>query len=247
MKKVNVSLVIPAYNEGAIIKSTVEEALLFLEARFPEFELIVSDDGSTDNTRSVVAGILHPRLRCVSHKPRRGKGSAVRDGILAATGDIVVYTDADLAYGLEAVGEMIDLLRETEADLAIGSRRLHPEGYADYPLIRLLASRVFGLVTGLLAGFRYDTQCGIKAFTADSALEIFTRCETDGFAFDFEAMLLAKALKLRVSQLPVTIINHRDSKVNVWKDSVKMFGDIVRIRKGVRRRLKQESRSGKQG
>ena len=159
----------------------------------------------------------------------------------------MVYTDADLAYGLEAVGEMIDLLRETEADLAIGSRRLHPEGYADYPLIRLLASRVFGLVTGLLAGFRYDTQCGIKAFTADSALEIFTRCETDGFAFDFEAMLLAKALKLRVSQLPVTIINHRDSKVNVWKDSVKMFGDIVRIRKGVRRRLKQESRSGKQG
>lgn len=246
MKEVKISLVIPAYNEGAIIKNTVEAALAFLEARFPNFELIVSDDGSTDNTRLVVAGITHPRLRCVSHKPRRGKGSAVRDGILAATGDFVVYTDADLAYGLEAVGEILDLLRETGTDLAIGSRRLHPEGYADYPLIRLLASRVFSLVTGLLAGFRYDTQCGIKAFTADSALEIFTRCESDGFAFDFEAMLLAKGLKLRVSQLPVTIINHRESKVNVWKDSVKMFGDIIRIRREVRQRLKQERQRGKQ-
>ncbi len=245
MKAVKISLVIPTYNEGAIIKSTVETALAFLEARFPDFELIISDDGSTDNTRSVVAGIAHPRLRCVSHKPRRGKGSAVRDGILAATGELVAYTDADLAYGLEAVGEILDLLRETGTDLAIGSRRLHPEGYANYPFIRLLASRVFGMVTGLLAGFRYDTQCGIKAFTADSALEIFTRCETDGFAFDFEAMLLAKALKLRVSQLPVTIINHRESKVNVWKDSVEMFGDIVRIRREVRQRLKQESQQGK--
>ena len=240
MNHIKISLVIPAYNEGAIIKDTVEQALAFLEARYSDFELIISDDGSTDKTRAIVGKIEHARLRCVSHKPRRGKGSAVRDGILAATGDLVVYTDADLAYGLDAVGEIVSMLEETRADLAIGSRRLHPEGYADYPFIRLVASRTFGLITGLIAGFHYDTQCGIKAFTADSALKIFTRCETDGFAFDFEAMLLAKYFRLRVAQLPVTIINHRESKVNVLKDSIRMFSDIIKIRRDLRKRLKRE-------
>ena len=243
MQNAKISLVIPAYNEAAIIENTIKTALSFLEGRFTEFELIISDDGSTDNTRAVAESIHNEHLRCIGHMPNRGKGSAVREGILAARGDIIVYTDADLAYGIEAVGGLADKLAAEVADMAIGSRKLHPQGYEDYPVIRLAASRLFTFLTGLLAGFHYDTQCGLKAFSAKAAKGIFTLCETDGFAFDFEVMLLAKGLGLSVAQLPVKIINHRASKVSVFSDSIKMFCDIVRIRSAVKRRLRRESGS----
>ncbi|MFB0919878.1 MAG: glycosyltransferase [Oscillospiraceae bacterium] len=241
MQVKKISLVIPAYNEAIIIKKTVETALCFLEHYCSCYELIISDDGSTDDTKRIVESMAQEHLRCISHFPNRGKGSAVREGILASCGEIVVYTDADLAYGIEAVGELLDKLENEGADIAIGSRKLHPEGYEDYPLIRLLASRLFSFLTGLLAGFQYDTQCGLKAFTAKAAAQIFSRCETDGFAFDFEAMMLVKGQGFTVAQLPVKIINHRESKVAVLRDSIKMFADIIRIRSAVKRRLKGET------
>ena len=244
MQKKRISLVIPAYNEAIIIKSTIETALGFLGRYCSDYELIISDDGSTDDTKKIVESIGNGHIRCLGHFPNRGKGSAVREGILASSGEIIVYTDADLAYGIEAVGELIDKLENEKSDIAIGSRKLHPEGYEDYPLIRLLASRTFSFITGLFAGFSYDTQCGLKAFTAKAALQIFSRCETDGFAFDFEVMMLSKGKRLKVVQLPVKIINHRDSKVAVLRDSIKMFGDIIRIRSAVKKRLKGETVSG---
>ncbi len=240
MRNEKISLVIPAYNEAAIIKNTIETALAFLSRFSSDYELIISDDGSTDETKRIAESVSDAHLRIVSHFPNRGKGCAVREGVLAAKGDIVISTDADLAYGIEAAGELADKLAIEMADLAIGSRKLHPKGYEDYPFIRLIASRLFSLITGLLAGFRYDTQCGLKAFSAKAAKEIFSRCETNGFAFDFEVMLYAKGLGLSVTQLPVRIINHRDSKVAVMRDSLKMFGDIIRIRSTVRRRLERE-------
>ena len=243
MQTNKISLVIPAYNEAAIIENTIKSALSFLGRYCSDYELIISDDGSTDKTKKIAESIVNPHLRVVGHFPNRGKGSAVREGILAAVGDIVIYTDADLAYGIEAVGELTDKLRSEGTEIAIGSRKLHPEGYEDYPFIRLLASRLFSFLTGLFAGFHYDTQCGLKAFTVKAAKQVFSRCETDGFAFDFEVMMLAKWLKLSVTQLPVKIINHRDSKVAVLRDSIRMFGDIIRIRSDVKKRLERETGS----
>jgi len=241
MQDKKISLVIPAYNEAAIIKNTIEMVLKFMADSFADYELIISDDGSTDKTRKIVEGILDPHVRCVGYSSNRGKGSAVRVGILAAAGDVIAYTDADLAYGIDAVGQVLRPVQTGAADIAIGSRKLHPEGYEDYPLIRLLASRFFSFLTGLLAGFRYDTQCGLKAFSAQSAKAIFNQCETDGFAFDFEVMMLAKSRDLKVCQIPVKIMNHRESKINVMRDSIKMFGDIIRIRSSVKRRLERET------
>ncbi|NLH01911.1 MAG: glycosyltransferase family 2 protein [Clostridiales bacterium] len=240
MKTGKISLVIPAYNESAIIENTIETVLSYLEKSFLEYELIISDDGSTDNTRAIAKGFADRGVRCVGHMPNKGKGSAVREGILAAEGDIIVYTDADLAYGIDVIGEFVKKIKSGEADIAIGSRKLHPEGYSDYPVIRLIASRLFSFLTGLLAGFRYDTQCGLKAFSSKSAEEIFCRCETDGFAFDFEVMMLAVGLSFKVDQIPVKIENHRESKVKVVRDSVKMFGDILKIRRSVKKRLERE-------
>ncbi len=240
MQNVKLSLVIPAYNEASIIQDTIEQCLVMLTGSFADFELIISDDGSTDKTRELVESLSHPRLRLVSHFPNKGKGAAVREGIMAAAGDVIVYTDADLAYGTYAVSELADKLLAENTDLAIGSRKLHPDGYSDYPAIRLLASRCFSFVTGLLAGFQYDTQCGIKAFKRDAAKAVLSRCTIDGFAFDFEVMMLSSKLGLSVAQLPVKIVNHRDSKVSMVKDSIKMLKDVVGIRSSVNRRMKEE-------
>lgn len=242
MQKMKLSLVIPAYNEAAIIRDTIEQTLSYLSGEFSDFELIISDDGSTDNTKKIAGEIKDPRLWVTGHFPNKGKGAAVRQGVLSAKGDIIMYTDADLAYGLEAVGALSRLLVSEGADAAIGSRKKHPEGYADYPPIRFVASRCFSLITGLMAGFQYDTQCGLKAFTREGAREIFSRCTVDGFAFDFEAMMICSKLGLHVEQLPVKIINHRESKVSVFSDSIRMFSDVVKIRNGVNMRMKKERR-----
>lgn len=244
MQNTKFSLVIPAYNEAGIIEKTIEKTLFYLSREFSDYELIIADDGSTDKTRQIAGGIADDHLHVVSHYPNRGKGSAVRDGVLASTGEVIAYTDADLAYGLEAVGELAKRLTGDGTDAAIGSRKLHPDGYADYPAIRLAASRCFSFATGLLAGFQYDTQCGLKAFRREPALQIFSRCEIDGFAFDFEVMMLCGALGYSVTQLPVKIINHRESKVNVFKDSFKMLWDVMKIRGSVKERLKEERGNG---
>lgn len=241
MRNEKISLVIPAYNEETIIADTIAQTMSFLSHRFESFELIIADDGSTDKTKAIVSSIKDPRLRLVSYSPNKGKGCAVRQGMLAAGGDYICYTDADLAYGLDAVGDILELLIDKGTQVALGSRKLHADGYADYPPLRLLASRCFSFLTGLFAGFHYDTQCGLKAFTAPAAKRVFTLCQTDGFAFDFEAIMLVKRLGLSISQLPVTIINHRESKVNVLRDSVRMFRDIVKIRRSVNKRMKKES------
>lgn len=231
------SLVVPAYNESLIIGDTVKTLLDCLDKNFADYELVISDDGSTDDTKAIVESIKDPHLRCVGHFPNMGKGAAVREGILAAGGDVIACTDADLAYGTDIIPLIVAELEKGGCDLVIGSRKLHPEGYADYPPIRLLASRCFSFMTGVLAGFHYDTQCGLKVYTASAARQIFSRCETDGFAFDFEAVMIAGRLGLMIGQYPAKIVNHRDSKVNVFRDSFRMFRDVIRIRKSVNKRL----------
>lgn len=241
MRDIFISLVIPAYNEASIIESTVKSALEYLSGEFSQYELIIANDGSTDGTGDMVRSIDDSHLRIVEHFPNRGKGSAVREGALAARGQIVAYTDADLAYGLQVIGQMADKLEQSGSAAVIGSRRLHPDGYAEYPPLRLIASRCFGLVTGAIAGFGYDTQCGIKLFRGDVSREIFSRCTSDGFAFDFEVMMLCDALGgNRVEQFPVSIVNFRDSKVNVASDSIKMLRDVFRIKMRVKRLMREE-------
>lgn len=228
------SLVIPAYNEKDIIEGTVKTALARLTAMSPDCELIVVDDGSTDGTPHLLRAIKDTRVRLVEYSPNRGKGAAVRAGMLAAAGDYVFCTDADLAYGLENIPSMLTKLEETGCDLVIGSRRLNGQGYKDYPLLRLITSKGFALIVRVLSGLPYDTQCGIKGYRREAAQALFSRCATDGFAFDFEVLLRAQKAGMAVEQEAVTIVNHRDSKVNLLRDSVRMFRDLLRIRARVR-------------
>lgn len=232
---VKLSLVIPAYNESSIIEATLRTVTARLADIDPEYELILVDDGSTDGMAGLIKPFENEHVRLLEYHPNRGKGCAVRTGMLAARGDYVFHTDADLAYGLENIPDMLAKFERTGADLVVGSRKLNGDGYRDYPPLRLVASKCFSLLTRIVAGMNFDTQCGIKGFTRDAAQAVFSKCATDGFAFDFEVLLRAKRMGLKVEQEAVTIVNHRESKVSVLRDSVRMFRDMLRIRRQVGR------------
>ena len=228
------SLVIPAYNESSIISDTIKNAVSALSARFDEWELMLVDDGSTDATLCKMREAESEHVRVITYEKNRGKGYAVRLGVLEARGDVVFYTDADLAYGLDVVARGNELLEKTGADIIIGSRKLDREAYNSYPLVRKITSRGFALASRILSGMRYDTQCGIKGFKRTAAVKIFTGCMEERFAFDFEVMMTADKLGFSVCEMPVRIINHRESKVHIVRDSLRMARDVFRIR----RRLK---------
>ena len=230
----DISLVIPAYNESGIIMDTIQTVSARLAELTAEYEVLIVDDGSTDGMAELVRGCGDPRVRLEGYASNRGKGCAVRTGMLAAQGDLILCTDADLAYGVDVFAGLLERLRTGEADLVIGSRRIGGEGYKNYPPLRILMSKCFGLLSHMISGLPYDTQCGIKAYRRQAARAIFSRCTTDGFSFDFEVLMRADKLGLKVEQFPVSVINFRESMVNVVRDSARMFRDVFRIRKKVR-------------
>lgn len=231
-----ISLVIPAYNESGVIGETVKNANIYLSSLKCSYEIIVVNDGSTDDTENSVQMLMLDSVRVLGYDQNKGKGYAVRHGMLAAKGDIVFYTDADLAYGLDVVGEAVSVFEETGADMVIGSRKLDDDGYGEYPVARLAASKCFSVAVRLLSGMTYDTQCGFKGFTREAVGYVFPNCQEDGFSFDFEVMMLAEKKKLKIQEMPVRIINHRQSRVRLMHDSVVMLRDVVSIRSRLRKK-----------
>lgn len=239
--KINVC--IPMYNESSIAADTARTlhaaCSLFAEQSGDDYEIIFCDDGSADDCADIVRREAEAlgdgaAIRVVGYPDNRGKGSAVRTAIAASDGDIVIYTDCDLAYGTDVIGDAAEKLKASGADLLIGSRNLSADGYEGYTFIRKLASKTYIGVLNLFAGFRLsDSQCGFKAFRGDVARKIFSHCETDGFAFDIEALLIAARMNCKIDEMGVKIINHRESKVHVFSDTFKMLADLRRIKKRV--------------
>ena len=228
-----VSLVIPMYNESSIIKDTLGQVSDYMSHHFDDYEVIFSDDGSRDDCRATVDSFSDPHIHTVGYEQNRGKGCAIRTGVLAAEGDIIVFTDCDLAYGLDVVGRIVELFDgKPDCDIIIGSRNKGKDGYAGYTPLRKLASKVYIKCLAVAAGFKLsDSQCGCKAFRRETARKIFSTCEVDGFAFDFEVLIKAKNLGSEVYEMPVKVINHRESKVNVFRDSFRMLRDVRKIKK----------------
>ena len=233
-----ISVCIPMYNESGIIAATARTLTEALDRRFGEdYELLFSDDGSTDGSADLVRQLNLPRVRVVGYEKNRGKGCAVRTAMLAAEGDYVMFTDADLAYGTEVIGRVADAFEANpDCDVVIGSRNIGKDGYEGYTFMRKIASKTYIRVLCLMGGFRLsDSQCGCKAFTAKAAQTLFPRCEVNGFAFDFEAILWADKLGFGVKEMPVKVINHGESKVHVIRDTYRMLRDLRKIRKDVKR------------
>lgn len=233
-----ISVCIPMYNESGIIAATARTLTEALDRRFGEdYELLFSDDGSTDGSADLVRQLNLPRVRVVGYEKNRGKGCAVRTAMLAAEGDYVMFTDADLAYGTEVIGRVADAFEANpDCDVVIGSRNIGKDGYEGYTFMRKIASKTYIRVLCLMGGFRLsDSQCGCKAFTAKAAQTLFPRCEVNGFAFDFEAILWAVKYRFPIKEIPVRVINHGESKVRVVRDTFRMLRDLRRMKKRIKK------------
>ncbi len=230
------SVIIPMYNEEKHAADTARTLSAFLDGKFPDgdYEIIFSNDGSRDSCAEKVTELNLPQVRVIGYPDNRGKGSAVREGVMNSLGDAVVYTDCDLAYGCDAVYGIYSELLKTGSDLVIGSRNLRADGYEGYTALRRLMSKTYIKLISLVAGFKYsDSQCGLKCLRGNAAKDIFGRCTVNGFAFDLEVLILAGKLGKTVSEFPVRVINHHESesKVNPVKDTLKMIRDVSRIKK----------------
>lgn len=233
------TILIPMYNESAILPDTLARLSAYARATFvSDYELLFVDDGSTDNSAEIVENYPDEATRVLRYTPNRGKGCAVRTGMLAARGERILFTDCDLAYGTEALGEMLAFWQEhPSADAVIASRALHPAGYEGYTLARRLFSRTYRLVLRLFFGLRLsDSQSGLKGFTRAAAEKIFSLCETDRFAFDFEAIMIGERLGLEFAEMPARVLYNRPGgKVSLVRDSARMLRDLFRIRRRVRK------------
>lgn len=231
-----ISLCIPMYNELSIIEDTARAVSEYMEKTFDDYEVIFSNDGSKDGCDKAVEALNLPRVRVIGYEENRGKGYAVRKAMLAADGDIVMFTDADLAYGLDVVKKTYDtFVQNPDSDMVIGSRNLSADGYEGYTFIRKIMSKVYIKVLCIAGGFKLsDSQCGCKAFTREATQKIFPRCEVDRFAFDFECILWAVKYGMKITEMPVKIINHRESKVNIVKDTLRMLRDLRKMKKRIK-------------
>lgn len=227
-----ISVCIPMYNEEKIIKDTVAHLGAYMAENFEDYEIIFSDDGSTDNCREVVDKASDSHIRAVGYGKNKGKGAAVRNGVMNAVGDVIIFTDCDLAYGLDVIKTVVEKFKsEPDTDIIVGSRNLDKSGYDGYTLTRRLASKAYIKCLALVAGFKMtDSQCGFKAFRKKTAHEVFKTCEVNGFAFDFEVLIKANKLGAKIREMPVKVINHHASKVNVLRDSLKMLRDVRKIK-----------------
>jgi glycosyltransferase involved in cell wall biosynthesis len=229
------SLVIPAFNERARIGATLERLVGALRPRRP-FEVLVVDDGSRDGTAEVVRGFAqdHPEIRLLEMPRNRGKGAAVRFGMLRAAGAEACFTDADLPMPVEVMERMAGLL--DRYDVVIASRGAR--GAPDHPsqgLLRRLSAWAFHRLVGRLFGLSYpDTQCGMKCFRAEAARRIFSLAQAEGFAFDVEVLLIARELGLRVGEVPVQVTRSGLSSVSVLTHSLQVLGDLWKIRRNLR-------------
>lgn len=231
------TLCIPMYNEISIIEDTAKKVSEYMEKTFDDYEVIYISDGSVDGCDEKVKALDLPSVRVIGYEKNMGKGYAVRTGMLASTGGLVMFTDADLAYGLEVIKKFYDkALENPDASVFIGSRNLEKDGYESYTLIRKIASKVYIKVLCIAGGFKLsDSQCGCKMFTHDAVEKIFPRCEVNRFAFDFEAILWAVKYGMKIVEVPVKVINHRESKVNVFRDTFKMLSDLRKMKKRIKK------------
>ncbi|HKR61725.1 MAG TPA: dolichyl-phosphate beta-glucosyltransferase [Pyrinomonadaceae bacterium] len=230
------SIVIPAYNESARLGRSLETIYKYLNQAYPDSEVIIVDDGSTDDTAKVAeasfkfAGKIRARL--IGIKSNRGKGSAVRAGLLESTAPIVLFSDADLSTPISETPKLVAAIEQEGYDLVFGSRALDKSLIGVHqPWRREQGGRVFNQMVRLATGLDFmDTQCGFKAFRMATCRPVIEAAVIDRFAFDVELLYVAHLAGLRLSEIPVRWDHNDGSKVNVLRDSWRMFLEVQRIR-----------------
>jgi len=228
---ISISVVIPAFNEERRLPDTLAELAAYLGQQGWDWEIRVVDDGSTDGTTRVVEEMARAEDRIVlQREPHRGKGGAVKAGLTAAKSTLRFICDADLSMPVRELRRFLPP-HVGACDVAIGSRQAAGARRIGEPFLRHFIGLVFNLATRwlVLGGFE-DTQCGFKMFTAGAVDAVFPFVTLEGWAFDVEALCIAREQGLRVIEVPIEWHHRAESRVSVMRDSVRMFKDLLRIR-----------------
>jgi dolichyl-phosphate beta-glucosyltransferase len=227
------SIVIPAYNEGPRIRATLDRLLAHVRDRQWDAEILVINDGSRDDTAQIVESYAaqHAHLSLLQNPGNRGKGYSVRNGMLHAAGEIMLFTDADLSSPIEEADKLFMALNNG-ADVAIGSRWLRAELQTQrQSLHRQLFGRVFNLALRIILRLPYrDTQCGFKAFTRPATQAIFPLQHIERWGFDPEILFLARKFGLRVEEVPVEWAHSEGTRINPLRDGIRMFVEMLKVR-----------------
>lgn len=230
-KIIDLSIVIPAYNEGKRIGRSLEKIFSYLSGKNFLAEVIVVDDGSSDDTLSILSNFKDPRLTIITNKVNMGKGFSVKRGIEEAKGRFIIFSDADLSTPVEEADKFL-LFLSNQCDLAIGSRYITgADVKLKQPWYRQLMARMFNFFVQLIAipGIR-DSQCGFKGFKKECASAVFNYVDTCGYSFDVEVIYVAYKMGFKIKEIPVTWYDSPSSRINPLTDPLKMFFDVLKIR-----------------
>jgi glycosyltransferase involved in cell wall biosynthesis len=236
-----ISIIIPAFEEEARVGDSIARVLSFVRKNAASAELIVVDDGSNDKTAQVAREAFETcadiPTKVIRYEQNRGKGFAVKTGLLAASGEIALFSDADLSTPIEEMPKLVDPIRNGEYDLTFGSRALDRSLIGTHqPWRREQGGKVFNLVVRTLTGMPFwDTQCGFKAFNMARFRPLLDLMQIERFGFDVEFLYVAQLHGLRLKEVPVRWNNDERSKVSVVRDSTRMFKEVTEIRRNAKR------------
>lgn len=230
-----ISLIIPFYNCEYTAEKTILTVKDFISEYCEPVEFIAVNDGSTDSTHDILKRFAGGSVRLVSYEKNKGKGGAIKEGVFAASGEKIIFTDADLAYGLSPV-EAFSKALDT-ADIAVGTRRSDREILKSYGFIRNLSSNIFSMICELYLGIGIDdTQCGIKGYRAEAAKKLFSALTINGFGFDLEILTEARLHNMKIAQIPVKLLNNeKNSNVSIIADGLEMLKELGYIRKKIKK------------
>lgn len=229
---VDISLVIPNYNGSSFIKDNLTLLNRYLNKNFKSYEIIVVDDGSTDQSSEAIKNIS-PQIKPIFLSNNKGKGFAVKTGMIEACGRCRIFTDADLPYDLEAIKYAAEIILSRKFHMVIGDRNLRNSIYSEkLRFLRKAATKIFTFFAGVfVTGGIFDTQCGFKAFRGDIAEELFPLLRNSGFDFDMELIFIALKYNMEIKKIPVRLQRTSKSTVIPVKDGIKMLGALLKLRK----------------
>jgi len=231
MPERDLSVILPCHNAAPFVERSLNDLQAYLDSLGVDWEIVVVDDGSTDDTPAILDRCEGERYRVIHQVPNRGKGRAVVEGMVQAQGRIRVFTDIDLPYQLNDLKRCYERLLTGPHRAVFGNRKLSDSASeTDLPLKRKIGSKVFSTYAGLIIGrYDLDTQCGLKGFSGELAERLFPLVTTDRFAFDVEIAYLLTAAGLGIGSIPVTLVNHDLSTITVFGSGLRTFVDAAEI------------------